>query len=412
MLRVAVAVLTLTVLARLSQAQSTPPPGACRPDGKQQSGAIYRICLPSPGKANGDLVVFAHGYVDAFTPVGIPEDQLQLGDGTSIPALVNDLGFAFATTSYSRNGLAVVEGIADLVDLVNIYKTTVGIPKHVYLVGASEGGVITAKSIEMFPQVYSGGVAACGPVGDFPSQIDYLGDFRVIFDYFYPGVLPGDPIAVPQYLIDNWDKTYVPAIKNALAADKAKALRFINTANIPIFSNPVNLEDAVLSVAWYQIFGTNDARSQLSGQPFENKNRLYSGSSNDGLLNILVRRYSADSKAIETQKKNYQTTGMLTRPLITLHTLGDPIIPYWHETLYRKKVESAGRASLHINIPVLRYGHCSFNVGEVLTSFLLLLLKVGVEDVRSAQSHLQSEADRSAFRALAAANRSWLDARQ
>src|SRR5262245_1474677 len=80
---------------------------SCRPDGAQSSGAIYRICMPEPGCYNGDLVIYAHGYVDAYQPVGIPEDQLTLPDGTSVPGLINSLGYGFATTSYSRNGLAI-----------------------------------------------------------------------------------------------------------------------------------------------------------------------------------------------------------------------------------------------------------------------------------------------------------------
>src|SRR5262245_53516580 len=73
----------------------------CDPDGAQASGAIYRICMPATW--NGDLVIYAHGYVGFNEPVAIPEDQLSLPDGTSVPELVNSLGFAFATTSYSTN---------------------------------------------------------------------------------------------------------------------------------------------------------------------------------------------------------------------------------------------------------------------------------------------------------------------
>ena len=32
------------------------------------------------------------------------------------------MGYAFAVTSYSKTGLAVVQGVADVVDLVDIFK--------------------------------------------------------------------------------------------------------------------------------------------------------------------------------------------------------------------------------------------------------------------------------------------------
>ncbi len=117
----------------------------------------------------------------------IPEDQLCL-DGICIPDIVNQLGFGFATNSYSKTGLAILEGKADILDLVNIYAAQKGAPSKVYLVGASEGGIITALSLEQSPSVFSAGLAACGPLGNFPYQINYFGDARATFEYFFPGV--------------------------------------------------------------------------------------------------------------------------------------------------------------------------------------------------------------------------------
>src|SRR5207249_521357 len=50
-------------------------------DGLQSSGAVYRICMPASW--NGSLVLYAHGFVDPTRAVGIPEDQMQLPDGTT-----------------------------------------------------------------------------------------------------------------------------------------------------------------------------------------------------------------------------------------------------------------------------------------------------------------------------------------
>ena len=96
------------------------------------------------GAWNGDLVVYAHGYVAFNEDVVITRDQLSLPDGPSIPEIVNALGFAFATTSYSVNGLAVRQGLSDLLDVVEIFGAMHDEPERVYLVGPSEGGVITA----------------------------------------------------------------------------------------------------------------------------------------------------------------------------------------------------------------------------------------------------------------------------
>ena len=137
--------------------------------------------MPPAGQYNGILVIWAHGFQDAGSPVEIPEDQLCIDD-FCIPDIVNGLGFGFATNSYSKTGLAVLEGKADILDLVNIYAQAKGEPSKVYLVGASEGGIITALSVEQSPNVFSAGLAACGPIGNFPYQINYFGDARATFE--------------------------------------------------------------------------------------------------------------------------------------------------------------------------------------------------------------------------------------
>jgi pimeloyl-ACP methyl ester carboxylesterase len=166
----------LALALTLGFASAASADSVCDPDGLQASGSVYRICMPS-GPYNGMLVIWAHGFQDAGTPVGIPEDQLCIGD-FCIPTLINDLGFAFATNSYSKTGLAIRQGKDDILDLVQIFAQQKGQPQKVFLVGASEGGIITALAVEQHPDIFSAGVAACGPVGDFRQQINYFGDAR------------------------------------------------------------------------------------------------------------------------------------------------------------------------------------------------------------------------------------------
>ena len=87
------------------------PTAGCT-DGVLEHGALYRICFPATW--NGDLVLYAHGYVPAHRTIALPEDVI---GGQSISATVNGLGYAFATTSYRANGLVAPEGTEDLVEL-------------------------------------------------------------------------------------------------------------------------------------------------------------------------------------------------------------------------------------------------------------------------------------------------------
>ena len=371
--------------------------GGCREG--TYSGGEYLICLPEEGAWNGDLVVYAHGYVAPANPVGIPEDQLVLEDGTSITNTVTSLGYAFAATSYSTNGLAIKEGPAELVDLVATFETTQGVtPAHVYLVGASEGGAITALAVEEHPDVFDGGLATCGPVGDFRRQVDYWGDVRVLFDTFFPDVLPAfeagaDPL-IPPEVIDGWywcgdpernpnygcaedrEEAYETRVREALLAHPGQTRQLLRVARVPTDrTDPGTGIDALVQLLWYNVFATNDAVVKLGGHPYDNTPRWYWGSSNDWRLNRSVERFDADQTAIDEIEGYYQTSGDLSAPIVTLHTLRDPIVPYWHEPIYRWKVWTNDDQALHAAIPGLRYGHCNFGAGEVLFAFGLLVYK-------------------------------------
>jgi len=268
----------------------------------------------------------------------------------------------------------VLQGIADLSDLVGIFSRTVGQPGRIYLAGPSEGGIITALSIERLPQIYNAALAACGAIGSFRQEINYIGDFRVLFDYFFPGVIPGDAVSVPAEVIANWDAVYVPNIRAAIKANPAATAQLLNVANAPVGADPSTVEETVVGVLWYAVFSTNDAVQKLDGHPFDNAKKYYHGSLDDARLNLLVKRFSADPQAL-TEMTQYETSGVLSRPLVTIHTVGDQILPYWHEPLYRLKTIASGTSGEHVNIPVFRYGHCNFNTSDILLALGLVILK-------------------------------------
>ena len=191
------AALLLPVTLAAQCSSSTPIQGSI-------AGAPFVVYLPQPSTCfNGDVVLFAHGYVPVNSPAGTWQSQLSLPDGTSLPGLLNSLGFAFAASGFSKDGLAIVQGIQDTKNLAAAIAGS-GPVHRFFVTGASEGGLIATKLLESDP-LYSGGLAVCGPLGSFQKQINYIGDVRVLFDYFFPTVLTpygGSAVNIPPVLID------------------------------------------------------------------------------------------------------------------------------------------------------------------------------------------------------------------
>ncbi len=369
LLRVFGLVCVLTLLLWSITGRATAAPLACE-DGEQASGATYRICMPA--NWNGKLLVYAHGYVAPNRPLGIPEDQLGVPGSPTVDQLANGLGYAFVTSGFSTNGLAIQAGIDDLIDAVAIFTAKEGKPSKVLLAGVSEGGAITALAVERHPEVFDGGLAMCGPYGSFQDQINYFGDFRVVFDSLFPNLLPPTAIDVPTTLLDTWESSYYSDTVQPVITDTAQITAVNQLLNVTGASfdadDPATKIATIKDLLWYNVFATNDARVKLGGQPFANGSRMYHGSLDDDALNATVARYDADPAAL-TSLNAYETTGYLLRPLITLHTIGDPIVPYWQATRYEAKVAAAGRGVFHEAMTVDSYGHCQFTSIAILSAF-------------------------------------------
>ena len=65
------------------------------------------------------------------------------------------------------------------------------------------------------------------------------------------------------------------------------------------------------------------------------------------------------------------------RPVVTMHTTADPIVPYWYEPLYTWRTLLNGLALERANLPISAHGHCNFTQNEVLAGFVLLVVRSG-----------------------------------
>jgi pimeloyl-ACP methyl ester carboxylesterase len=341
-------------------------------EGTQPGGALYRICVPD--NWNGELLVYAHGYVAPNQPIALPTDEIAAGAD-----VITGFGYAYATTSYRRNGLAVAEAQEDLLELVDLFVAAHSQPTRVWLAGASEGALITTLLVERRTDVFSGGLAVCGPYGDFRGQVDYYTDFRVLYDHFFPKAtfppaeIPNSPIDIKPDLLDTWETTtYSTTVKPIIEASEnvTRLNQLLATAGAAVDpADAATKERTVERLLWYNVYATNDGKAQLGGQPYDNNDRTYAGSDDDTALNAGVERFTADDAALTNIARNYETTGRLCAPLVTLHTTLDPVVPYWQAERYGEKVTAAGSAACLQQTPIVRYGHCTFQPLEVLAAF-------------------------------------------
>jgi pimeloyl-ACP methyl ester carboxylesterase len=122
---------------------------------------LILTCLPS--HFDGTLIVYAHGYVRPQAALSPPAELGNASVQEFVEQLL-DLGFGFATSSYRKNGYAVEQAEVDLNDLVDYVEAIEPDVDAVYVIGASEGGLIATMLVEKYPQTYAGGLALCGPL--------------------------------------------------------------------------------------------------------------------------------------------------------------------------------------------------------------------------------------------------------
>jgi hypothetical protein len=215
-------------------------------------------------------------------------------------------------------------------------------------------------------------------------------------------VIPGDPFDPDPGLTAIWSGYYQQVVKPIVFNPVNRHLldQWAAVANLPFDAGNyvATVEQSVRDVLRYSVVNLEDAAATLGGFPFDNRSRWYTGSDNDFLLNIFVRRVSADPIAVRHMKKFYNTTGVLSRPLITLHTLRDQQVPYFHEQLYDwKTLFSGSLLTRHLTFPVDRFGHCNFTKDEALFSFAVMLLYDGLLDQVSGTASALTDPELTAF---------------
>ena len=367
-------------------------------EGETGPGSLYALYIPA--QWNGDAIYYAHGIRPPQAPITL-DDQDNFFE---VRDALGALGYAFAYSSFSENGLAVKDGAQRTHQLRGLLGSELRAnPQHNYLAGYSLGALVALDLGERFPGQYHGVLAMCGMVGGTPLELQYVGNVRALFDTYYPGVLPGNVISVPstpptvaqvQALVIG---AITPTAANpqaalglfAIASTAQTQLAYVPIGSLGDPSSPAfqSLVGSLITALYYQLLGTPDVLGRTHGHsPFDNRNTTYTmgtpvvpvpalvpviqgmiAASNQG-----VTRYDITPDARNYLERYYVPTGNLKIPVVSVHNLWDPLVPFFHEPAFADSVASAGASDMLLQRGVPNYGHCNFPTPLVVSSFQTL----------------------------------------
>ncbi len=354
--------------------------------------AEWYLSLPAGWENMGTryMIFYAHGLQDPGEGPNLPDDII----GTRlIEEIINGMGFGYATTSYRDDGFIAYEAVEDIQALrKKVFKVLKKMPPDITIIGGpSEGGLVTALTLERYPDSFDGALSICGPIGNFFKQLQYNGNFHVLFNYFFGedlmnmfGLSTGSPLGVGEDIMDQWRSGVLPsAVQAVLTADVlqggAKLMQLLNCAEVPVdMTDPVAMGTVTLQCLRYNIMITDDMIERLGGiVPFNNENTTYIGSFDDATLNNEIQRihecsYSTAQQSVE----KYETSGDIQVPFVTIHTTGDHVTPFWHDEEYRTKILANNSGLLHTSLPVVNYGHCTVEESDVMQGLGIVITKI------------------------------------
>ena len=364
-------------------------------EGETGPGSLYALYIPR--NWNGDAIYYAHG-------IRPPNDPITLNDQDNffeVRDALGGLGYAFAYSSFSENGLSVKDGAQRTHQLRGLLASELpGAPERSYAVGYSLGALVALELGERHPSQYDGVLAMCGMVGGSTPELQYVGDVRALFDFYYPGVMPGSVISVPSppLTLDEVKARVIAAITAsptaifglyAIASTAQTPLAYAPIGSLGNPSSPAfqSLVQSVITALYYQQIGTDDVVNRTHGHsPYDNRNSTYTVgtlaipspalapviTSMIAASNAGVARYDSPPDAVNYLDRNYTPTGILSIPVVSVHNVFDPLVPFFHEGLLAEAASTAGGSANLLQRQVPNYGHCNFSTPLVVSSFTTL----------------------------------------
>jgi pimeloyl-ACP methyl ester carboxylesterase len=331
------------------------------------NGAGYRIEVPDGW--NGKLVLYAHGFRGAGLELTVSNPSIR-------QYLVTN-GYAWAASSYSKNGYDVRQGVKDTHALGQLFNALVGNPTHTYITGHSMGGHITGVAIEQYPQAYVGALPMCGVMGD-NELFDYFLDFNLVaqalagVDAEFPfpadyltAVVPGVRAALgsPYPISLNQFGVRLRGVTQNISGGPRPAFgtSFAAWGNMFLFT--VGVTGGTIGVAPGNVQDNSDTVYQIDSDPALSAEEI--------MLNAAVLRVSQDPQGRHPNglANIPAISGKLPIPVLSLHTIGDLFVPFSMEQIYARRAAAQGAADRLVVRAIRDHDHCGFTVSEQATAF-------------------------------------------
>lgn len=383
--------LVLSLLLALTLIDRTPATKAASLDlSGEINGAPYRIRVPEVW--NGTLLVFAHGYRDkADHPGEIDNRNADIAPSAALEAPLLAQGFALAGTAYKDNGWAIADAIQDVKNLAVFFRENVAPPQRTILVAASLGTFVGYKSMEQFGGIYDGALCLCSAGAGATRLWDSGVPLYLAYDVVF-GIPP------------SWGT--VGEVRNDIDFDTEVLAKLGpelgNIANFPKFEfirlvakNPGRGITPPPPPAFYpgwaltDFFFFTEARAELqrrAGGPIvQNLDQNYTLTAAEkaylagiGLPTPVVdawlaqmntrRNIEAEPSARNYVRNNTDFNGKIRHPILTVHTIIDPLLVVANESAYAELNAAAGKEDLLFQTYTTGVGHCNLTGPQILTS--------------------------------------------
>ncbi len=320
------------------------PAGASCLSGQDEAGAFYWIAVP-PRWNHEVLVLHSHGGPE----LGAPTPERGARDLQRWQVMLR-AGHAWAGSTFRQGGVAVHAAAEDTERLRGIAIAAIGKPKLTILHGQSWGASVAAVGAEMFPAAYDGVLLTSGVLAGGSRSYDFRLDLRVVWQAVcnnhprpdepaYPlwqGLPPGDKMGraeLDRRIDDCTGLRRPPAERSAQQRQRLKTV--LDVIRIPEKSLAGHL-------AWATFHFQDIALQRLGGRnTFGNIGARYTGSADDAALNAKVARYRADPAALAAFAADTDPGGRITKPVLSVHAIDDPVAFVELESTFRDTVARA-----------------------------------------------------------------------